>query len=121
MKKQIDTAAQILTFTFGDGVAPLTLAMRDVSPECATYAMLHGFAQRCGDNAAGAKTEAERRTAVAEMVDYYASGAKEWTTRKPTQRQLIPALVAMAERTGRSYAELESAYIAKLEAELADL
>ena len=52
MKKVINAVAQTVTFTFEDGLAPIVLAMAQVNPANTTYAMLHGFAARVGDNAA---------------------------------------------------------------------
>lgn len=116
MKKQIDTTAQTLTFTFGDGLEPVTLKISDVSPANATYAMLHGFAQRCGDAAAIQKseengfvvTETMRRAAVEEMVRHYASGSVEWnlkgSARAPKQH---PSIVKLAAKWGCTYEEAE--------------
>ena len=80
MKKVINAQAQTVTFTFEGELAPIVLAMSQVSPANAAYAMLHGFAARVGDNAAIKKsaennytvTEAMRREAVAELVAEHA-------------------------------------------------
>jgi len=116
MKKAIDTINQTVTFTFDEGIAPITLAMSQVSPANATYAMLHGFAQRLGDNAAITKkdapdgvTEEMRRAAVQQMVDHYASGTVEWnlkvSERKAPQN---PVILAIAAKLGVTYAEAEA-------------
>ena len=128
MKKTINTAMQTVTFTF-DGLAPVTLAMREVSPENATYAMLHGFAARIGDNAAIAKsvennftvTEAMRRAEVEKMVEFYAdAGNKDWNMRVagPKAAAVNPAILAIAAKLGKSYEEAMVWYNAKLMAEL---
>ena len=95
MKKLINTDTQAVTFTF-EGLEPVTLRMSQVTPANATYAMLHGFAARIGDNAAITKsaengftvTEAMRRDAVLELVDHYASGSAEWNVKASAKRAL---------------------------------
>jgi hypothetical protein len=139
MKKEIIAATQTLEFSFdgwknGDGVivapelAPVRLHMSEVSPENATYAMLHGFAARIGDNAAIKKeasnnftvTETMRRNAVLELVQHYQSGSKEWNVKASAkQAPLNPAIVNLAVKLGKSYAEAQAWFAAKLEAELA--
>ena len=128
MKKTINTTAQSVTFTF-DGLEPVTLNMRDVSPANATYAMLHGFAARIGDNAAIAKsaennftvTEAMRRAEVEAMVTFYADGGNvDWNMRVagPKKAAFNPAIAAIAAKLGKSYDEALVWYNAKLMAEL---
>lgn len=116
MKKAIDTTAQTVTFTFEGGLAPVVLALRDVSPANATYAMLHGFAQRLGDAAAISKsaengftvTEEMRRREVEAMAQFYASGTVEWNmkgaAKAPKQH---PSIVALAAKWGCTYEEAE--------------
>ena len=132
MKKSINTAAQTVTFTF-EGLEPVTLAMKDVSPANATYAMLHGFAARIGDNAAIAKsaennftvTEAMRRAEVEKMVEFYADSANvDWNMRvaaAPKAAPLNPAILTLAQKLGKSYEEAMAWYNAKLMAELASM
>jgi hypothetical protein len=143
MKKTINTLAQTVTFTF-DGhldkegavvnpaLAPVTLAMKDVSPANATYAMLHGFAARIGDNAAIVKsaengyvvTEAMRRAEVEKMTNFYADAANvDWNMRvaAPKAAPLNPAIMAIAAKLGKSYEEAMAWYNAKLMAELASM
>jgi hypothetical protein len=129
MKKVINTNAQAVTFTF-DGLAPVTLSMSDVTPANATYAMLHGFAARIGDNAAIQKsaengfnvTEAMRREAVLELVNHYTSGSVEWNTRvserKPAQN---PLWLRLAQARGVSYEIIAAEKVAADLAELAAL
>ena len=129
MKKTINTAAQSVTFTF-DGLEPVTLSMSQVSPANATYAMLHGFAARIGDNAAIAKsaennftvTEAMRRAEVEKMVTFYAdSDNKDWNMRVagPKAAPLNPAILAIAAKLGKTYEEAMVWYNEKLIADLA--
>lgn len=131
MKKTINTLAQTVTFTF-DGLEPVTLAMKDVSPANATYAMLHGFAARIGDNAAITKsaengyvvTEAMRRAEVEKMVEFYANSANvDWNMRvaAPKAAPLNPAILTLAQKLGKSYEEAMAWYNAKLMAELASM
>ena len=128
MKKTINTAAQSVTFTF-DGLAPVTLAMKDVSPANAAYATLHGFAARIGDNAAIAKsaensftvTEAMRRAEVEKMVAFYANAANvDWNVRVagPKAAPMNPAITAIAQKLGKTYEEAMAWYNTKLMAEL---
>lgn len=117
MKKSINTITNSITFTFDDGLDPLTLKMADVNPSNRAYAALHGIAHRCGDAAAISRTEANaytvteamRREAVAEMVAHYGGGSAEWnlkpSARKPAQNATI---LAIAERMGCTYEEAEA-------------
>ena len=127
MKKVININAQAVTFTF-EGLAPVTLSMSDVTPANATYAMLHGFAARIGDNAAIQKsaengfnvTETMRREAVLELVNHYTSGSTDWNTRiserKPVQN---PTILAIAAKLGITYTEAEAEIQRRMLAELA--
>ena len=126
MKKVINTLGQSVTFTF-DGLDSITLAMADVTPENATYAMLHGFAARIGDNAAITKaaennftvTEGMRREAVLEMVTHYASGSIDWNVKQAVRKAPFnPAIQAIADKLGKTYEEAMAWYNAKLMAEL---
>jgi len=129
MKKVINTNAQAVTFTF-EGLAPVTLSMSDVTPANATYAMLHGFAARIGDNAAIQKsaennftvTEAMRREAVLELVNHYTSGSVEWNLkvaeRKAPQN---PLWLRLAQARGVAYEVIAAEKVAADLAELAAL
>ena len=127
MKKVIDTVAQTVTFTFEDGLAPIVLSMWQVNPANATYAMLHGFAARVGDNAAIQKsaengfrvTEAMRREAVADLVEHYSSGSADWSPKvRAKAEKLNPHIMAIAQKRGCTYAEAQAWFNAKLMAEL---
>jgi len=127
MKKVINTAAQSVTFTFEGDLAPVTLAMSQVSPANATYAMLHGFAARIGDNAAIQKsaengykvTEDMRREAVLELVNHYASGTTEWNVKaKAKSAPMNPHILAIAQKRGCTYEEAMAWFSAKLQAEM---
>jgi len=119
MKKSINTAAQSVTFSFDGDLPSITLSMSKVSPDNATYAMLHGFSQRCGDNAAIARkdkdgnvitvTEAMRRDAILEMVTHYESGSTDWNVKGGTRAApQNPVILAIAAKRGCSYAEAEA-------------
>ena len=127
MKKVIDTVAQTVTFTFEDGLAPIVLSMWQVNPANATYAMLHGFAARVGDNAAIQKsaengfrvTEAMRREAVAELVEHYSSGSADWSPKVRAKKETFnPHIMAIAQKRGCTYEEAQAWFNAKLMAEL---
>jgi hypothetical protein len=127
MKKVIDTVAQTVTFTFEGDLAPIVLAMSQVNPANATYAMLHGFAARIGDNAAIQKsaennytvTEAMRREAVQELVDHYASGTADWSPKaRAKAEKLNPHIMAIAQKRNCTYEEAQAWFNAKLMAEL---
>ena len=130
MKKVLNVIDQTVTFTFGDDLASVVLAMKDVSPANATYAMLHGFGARIGDNAAIAKspennftvTEAMRRVEIASLVEFYANADNpDWEQRKstgPRKPAINPTWAKMAELSGRTYetiaAEMAERDIAEL-------
>lgn len=129
MKKVINEVTQTVTFTFEDGLEPIVLAMSQVHPANATYAMLHGFAARVGDNAAIQKsaennytvTEAMRRDAVKELVDHYASGSADWSPKakaKAKAEKLNPHIMAIAQKRNCTYEEAQAWFNAKLMAEL---
>ena len=126
MKKVINSGAQAVTFQF-DGLADVVLRMSEVTPANATYAMLHGFAARIGDNAALSKlaengfvvTEARRREAVMELVDHYRSGSIEWSPKaKAKAAPQNPHIAAIAVKRGCSYEEAMEWFAAKLQAEM---
>jgi hypothetical protein len=127
MKKVINTVARTVTFTFEGGLAPIVLDMSQVSTDNRTYAMLHGFAARVGDNAAIQKsaennytvTEAMRREAVQELVDHYASGTADWSPKaKAKAEKLNPHIMAIAQKRNCTYEEAQAWFNAKLMAEL---
>lgn len=127
MKKVIDTQAQSITFTFDEGLEPIVLTMSQVSPANATYAMLHGFAARCGDKAAIQKsaengfkvTEAMRREAVAAIVAHYATGTEDWEMKAAAARPTLnPRIMELAQKRNCSYDEALAWFNEKLMAEL---
>ena len=127
MKKVINAVAQTVTFTFEGGLEPIVLSMSQVNPANATYAMLHGFAARIGDNAAIQKsaennytvTETMRREAVSELVDHYASGSADWSPKaKAKAEKLNPHIMAIAQKRNCTYEEAQAWFNAKLMAEL---
>jgi len=139
MKKTINVTARTVTFTFdghkgADGVldatlAPVTLSADSVSEANRTYAMLHGFAARVGDNAAIAKTaengfkvtEGMRRAEVEGMVKFYENAANaDWNMRVAATPKVVfnPAIQAIAAKLGKGYDEALAWYNAKLMAEL---
>jgi hypothetical protein len=140
MKKIINAATRTVTFTFDgwkdkDGtvidptLAPVTLDLNKVSAANITYATLHGFAARVGDNAAIAKTaengfrvtEGMRRAEVDAMVRFYENAANaDWNMRVAAAPKVAfnPAIQAIAAKLGKSYDEALAWYNAKLMAEL---
>ncbi len=127
MKKVINTINQSVTFSFDGDLAPVVLSMSQVSPANATYAMLHGFAARIGDNAAIQKsaengykvTEDMRREAVLELVNHYASGATEWNVKaKAKSAPMNPHILAIAQKRNCTYEEAMAWFSAKLQAEM---
>jgi hypothetical protein len=140
MKKIINATARTVTFTFDgwkakDGevldatLAPVTLSVDSASEANQTYAMLHGFAARVGDNAAIAKTEENgfrvtegmRRAEVEAMIKFYENAANaDWNMRvaAATKVTFNPAIQALAAKLGKGYDEALAWYNAKLMAEL---
>lgn len=126
MKKVINIKAQSIQFTF-DGLEPITLDVTKVSADVQDYAVYHGLQARIGDNAAISRkqpdgsvivvTEEMRRNAVKELVDHYESGSAEWNIGRKAAAQ-NPAILALAEKLGKSYAEAQAYIVAKAVAEL---
>ena len=115
MKKTINTINQSVTFTF-EGLESVTLSMSQVTPANATYAMLHGFAARIGDNAAITKsaennfnvTETMRREAVLEMINHYASPSTDWNMKQSAKAPKQNAAIAgIAAARGLTYEQAE--------------
>lgn len=124
MKKAIEM--QTVVFTF-DGLERIVFNASKASQENRVYAEMHGWQARIGDNAAISRKQADgsviivteemRRNAIKELVDHYESGSVEWNTgRKSTP--LNPAILALAEKLGKSYAEAQAYIVAKAVAEL---
>lgn len=126
MKKAIDVAAQQIKFTF-DGLEPITLDVTKVSAEVQDYAVYHGLQARIGDNAAISRKQADgtvvavteqmRRDSIKELVDHYESGSVDWSTGRKAAA-LNPAILALAEKLGKSYTEAQAYIVAKAVAEL---
>lgn len=113
MKKQINIEARTVTFTFEDGLAPITLGLDQVPESVVLHATLHGLSQKVGDAAAIQKseengftvTEAMRQSAVTAMIDQLVGG--DWNakgTRAPKQH---PSILKLAAKWGVSYEEAE--------------
>lgn len=127
MKKVINEQAGTITFTF-DGLESVVFDSNKPSEAVRSYAMLHGFQARIGDNAAisrkdagGTVTEAMRREAVIELVDHYHSGAEKWTT--GTGQRAAPqnaTILAIAAKRGCTYAEAEAWIAEKMLAEMGE-
>lgn len=128
MKKAINIEAGTITFTF-EGLEPIVFNPSAMHEANRTYAMLHGMAARLGDNAAITKsaengfkvTEGMRREAVMELVEHYLSGSPEWSPRakgEGRKASLNPAIAQLATKLGKSYAEAEAWFNARLMAEL---
>lgn len=120
--KKVITGGKI-TFTF-EGAESVVFDSTLVSSENRDYAMMHGFLQRIGDNAAiprngGTVTEIMRREAVLEMVMHLESGTKDWNMRvsdkKPKQDASI---LAIAMKRGCTYEEAQVWFTEKMLAEL---
>jgi hypothetical protein len=128
MKKTINVEARSISFTFEDGLEPVTIGLAQLEPANVTYAALHGLSARLGDNAAISKsaengfkvTEAMKREAVMELVTHYTSGSKDWSPKAKAAPKVAfnPAIAAIAAKLGKSYEEAMVWYNAKLMAEL---
>lgn len=123
MKKIIDAKAGTVTFTF-EGLETVTFNPHNATAKNQTYAMLHGFAARIGDNAAIQKseengfkvTEGMRREAVMELVEHYLSGSEDWSPRAKAVRKPAedPYMAELAKRRGCTYAEAQAWFQAKM-------
>lgn len=112
MKKAYQASTNTINFVFDGGLGPVTLAMDALAPAVREYAAVHGMLQRLGDAAAiskkdapgGVVTEEMRREAVLELAAHYEGGGA-WETgvrRGPVE---IPAIRAIAEQRGITYAQ----------------
>lgn len=114
MKKAI--SGNMVNFTFNDGVEAFAFDTEQVSVECRAFAVPFGFAHRLGDCAAGCKTEAERRAAIAELAAHYTGGAVEWNTRvgsSATAKSDNAAIEVLAELAGITVDEARAKFTAK--------
>jgi len=112
MKRKIEGTK--IEFTFEDNLAPVVFDATLVSNANREYAVMHGFNQRIGDNAAIARkdvktgkvitvTETMRRDAVLELVNHYHSGSTEWAL--GVSPRINPIVAKLAERLGITYEE----------------
>jgi len=129
MKKAIDSVRRTVTFTF-DGLDPVVFIADKVSAENMDYAIVHGFAARIGDNAAITKsaennftvTEAMRRAAVMELVEFYENTEnKDWNMKVGRVAKIAfnPQIQVLAEKLGKTYDEAAAWYNEKLMADIA--
>lgn len=128
MKKAIMSQGTIeFTFDKESGLEPVIFDPATASAQNRNYAMMHGFLQRIGDNAAISKTaennytvtEAMRREAVLELVEHYRSGSVEWSVKaKAKGPARNPLWVKLAEARGVDYDVIAAE---KAEADLAEL
>lgn len=115
MKKAIKD--NTIQFMFDDGEL-ITFRPGMCTEAVKQHAMMHGFLQRLGDNAAISRkqkdgsvidvTEEMRRNAVLELVNHYESGTEQWelkTARGPVENQVIRAI---ATKRGCTYQEAEA-------------
>jgi hypothetical protein len=125
MKKQI--VGQVVTFTFEDGVAPVSFDCNLLSRENAEYAVPFAMGHRLGDNAAIQKskennfivTEAMRRAAIVELIEHYQSGTADWSPKaKAKAAPQNATILAIAAKRGCTYAEAEAYIAEKMLAEL---
>ena len=119
MKKVI--SGKTLTFTFDDGVAPLVFDATKVNASNREYAEMHGWQARLGDSAAISRkqpdgsiitvTEQMRRDAISPLVAHYEDSANySWDTKRASPQ--IPALIELAKKLGKTYAEVEEMLVA---------
>ena len=117
MKKAINSEAQSVTFTFDDGLAPVTCTASKLSQSNLAYAALFGLGHRIGDNAAIAKskennytvTEAMRREAVLEMVEHLESGTTDWNLKASARKApQDPVILQIAAKHGITYEEAKA-------------
>lgn len=112
-----------ITFTFDDGLAPITFDTSGPAPDVQERARMNGWSQKIGDAAAiprkdpktGAVitvTEQMRRDAIAASVKHFESGGG-WAA--PRAAAESPAIRALATALGVTYAEAE-AHVAKIAA-----
>lgn len=128
MKKAIDTSARSVTFTFDEGLPPVTCLASKVSSVNLDYAALFGLGHRIGDNAAIAKskennytvTEAMRREAVIEMIEHLESGTSDWNLKASARRAPQDAtILAIAAKMDVSYEEAQAKIAAQFLSDLA--
>tara|TARA_R110000868_G_scaffold9896_4_gene48651 strand:- start:347 stop:721 length:375 start_codon:yes stop_codon:yes gene_type:complete len=118
MKKII--AGKTITFTFDGGVTPLVFNATRAATANREYAEMHGWQARLGDVAAIPRkqpdgtiitvTEQMRRDAIAPLVEHYEGGASNWEIKRTSPQ--LPALLELARKLGKTYAEVEEMLVA---------
>lgn len=69
---------RVITWTFPNTtLEPVTLDTANVAQKVADRALIHGFIQTCSDPAAGKKTAAEKREAIAARASFLQT-SEEW-------------------------------------------
>ena len=114
MKVAINETQQTVTFTF-EGLDPVVFDAEKAHDDIRAYAMLHGFQARIRDAAAldrskvegGVVTEEMRRAEVVAMVNHLATSAT-WNVRVAAVPKQNAAILALATRLGKTYAETEA-------------
>ena len=125
MKKITDTKTQSVTFTFEDGLNPITIGLHALPEDLITQAALHGLSQKIGDSAAIPKTaennytvtEQMRYDNVLAMVTQLESGSWNAPTRAksaPSAAALRAAIEVMVEMLGCTVAEATAMVTAKM-------
>lgn len=124
MKKAIIAGTTQIRFTF-EGLDDLVFDANKCSEANNDYAVLHGYMARLGDAAALSRnvkgvgnmpgvrdiTEEMRRNEVRALIEHYESGSAEWNMKAKASVQ-NPAILALATKLGKTYAETQ-AYIAE--------
>ncbi len=125
MKKTIDVINQTVTFTFEGGLAPVVFHANTVKSETATHAMMHGFSQKIGDNAAIQKseennfrvTEEMRRHAVEDMIEQLVT--EGWNAKRTAKAApQNPVILAIAAKLGVTYEAAQAKVAAQFLEEL---
>lgn len=113
MKKQINIEARTVTFTFEDGLVPVTVGLDQFNESVTLHATLHGLSQKIGDAAAISKseengyvvTEGMRQQAVVGMIDQLLAG--DWNAKGTRAPKMHPSIVKLAAKWGCTYEEAE--------------
>jgi len=112
MKKAINGTKITFTFT---GLESVVFDADKAHDDTRSHAMMHGFMQRIGDNAAISKselnnytvTEEMRRDAVLELVNHYHSASPNWNVKSAGVSKQNPVIAAIAAKRNITYAEAE--------------
>jgi len=98
----IDEEKGTLTWTFPEGLDPIVFDTNAVHYDVRAYAVLHGLKQRGSDVMAIARDAAtgqsasfaDKRAALARIVEHYAGGAADWNLRASGERESGGVLLA---------------------------